>query len=582
MIKKFKSFLPYVKGSYALVVISLLCASLATGSKLFIPFLAGKCVNQMKEVISSGNWESLDLSIYFIVMAILLVIGTIFRYIFDFVTYLIGQRVIKNIRNQLFKATLESPISSIDQSRKGDLLLRLVNDVENVQTGLISGFAAFYDGIISIIITLVFMFTLNWILGLVVVGLTPISIFVSRFISKFNSKHFRKQRNSQGMVNAFASESLTNSEAVATLNIGTDRVEEFDKLSDEFRNSTFKANLGSSIINPSTRLVNSLINGALVLIGALLIINKPANIGLDAFLVGDLSAFLTYASSYMQPFNEISNVVTEIDYALASFSRIDETINGKKDINEGKEIINGSVDTLEAKDITFSYDSKRTIIKNFSLDIYKGHKIAFVGPTGCGKTTLINLLMRFYDPQEGAFFANKTSTIDLEKSAFRHHIGMVLQDTWIFTGTVFENIAYAKEGATLEEVKEAARKAQASGFIERLPQGYDTMISDSSGLSVGEKQLICVARVMLLEPEIVILDEATSNIDVRTEKLLSEAFDQLMKNKTSLVVAHRLSTIVSSDLIVVLKDGEIIETGNHKELMAQKGFYFNLYNAQFN
>ncbi len=582
MLKKFKSFLPYVKGSYGLVIISLLCASLATGSKLFIPFLAGKCVNEMKAAINNNSWASLNLSTYFIIMAILLVVGTIFRYIFDFITYLIGQRVIKNIRNKLFKATLDSPISSIDQSRKGDLLLRLVNDVENVQTGLISGFAAFYDGIISIIITLVFMFTLNWILGLVVVGLTPISIFVSRFISKFNSKHFRRQRSSQGMVNSFASESLTNSEAVATLNIGEDRLKEFDTLSDEFRNSTFKANLGSSIINPSTRLVNSLINGALVLIGALLIINAPKNLGLDNFLVGDLSAFLTYASSYMQPFNEISNVVTEIDYALASFARIDETINGKKDVNEGKEVIEGSVDTLEAKDITFSYDSKRTIIKNFSLDIYKGHKIAFVGPTGCGKTTLINLLMRFYDPQEGSFYANDISTKDLEKSSFRRHIGMVLQDTWIFSGTVFENIAYAKEGATLEEVKEAARKAQASGFIERLPQGYDTMISDSSGLSVGEKQLICVARVMLLEPEIVILDEATSNIDVRTEKLLSEAFDQLMKNKTSLVVAHRLSTIVSSDLIVVLKDGEIIETGNHNELMAKKGFYFNLYNAQFN
>lgn len=582
MIKKFKAFIPYVKGSYLLTAISLLCALLATGSKLFIPFLAGKCVNMMKDAIEKGTFASLDLSKYFILMGVLLVVGTIFRYIFDYITYLIGQRVIKNIRNRLFEATLESPISSIDQSRKGDLLLRLVNDVENVQTGLVSGFAAFYDGIIAILITLVFMFTLNWILGLVVVGLTPISIFVSRFVSKYNSKHFRKQRSSQGLVNAFASESLTNSEAVATLNIGAKRVEEFDKLSDDFRNSTFKANLGASTINPSTRLVNSLINGALVLVGAMIIINGPKGIGVDTFAVGDLSAFLTYAASYMQPFNEISNVVSEIDYALASFQRIDETINGKKDVNEGKKVLEGSVDNLEAKDITFSYDGKRTIIKNFSLDIYKGHKIAFVGPTGCGKTTLINLLMRFYDPQEGAFFANNISTQELEKMAFRKHIGMVLQDTWIFNGTVFENIAYAKEGATREEVEEAARKAQASAFIERLPNGYDTIISDSSGLSVGEKQLICVARVMLLEPEIVILDEATSNIDVRTEKLLSEAFDQLMKGKTSLVVAHRLSTIVSSDLIVVLKDGEIIETGNHSELMAKEGFYFNLYNAQFN
>ncbi len=337
------------------------------------------------------------------------------------------------------------------------------------------------------------------------------------------------------------------------------------------------------MINPSTRLVNALINGILIAVGAILVIkNDSLHYGVALFMVGDLSAFLTYASSYMTPFNEISNVVTEISYATASLKRIDDAIKSQDDINDGKEVIKGEVDTLKANHITFSYDGVRTIIKDFNLDIYKGHKIAFVGPTGCGKTTLINLLMRFYDPQSGNFETNNISTIDLEKRAFREHIGMVLQETWIFTGTVFENIAYSKKGATLEEVKVAAEKAQASSFIERLPDGYDTVISDSSGLSVGEKQLICVARVMLMEPEIVILDEATSNIDVRTEAILSKSFDALMKGKTSLVVAHRLSTIVSSDLIVVLKDGEIIETGNHNELMDKKGFYFNLYNSQFN
>ena len=582
MLAKLKSFIRYVKGSYFLIFISLLCAFLATGSKLLIPFLAGRAVNEMKAAIDANSFASLDLSWLFLTMASLLVIGAIFRYIFDFTTYLIGQRVIKNIRKELFDSILSCPISSIDQSRKGDLLLRLVNDVENVQTGLVSGFAAFYDGIVSIIITLVFMFTLNWILGLIVVGLTPISVFVSRFISKYNSKYFRKQRSNQGIVNAFTLESLNNSVAVSTLNITNERKDEFDKLNSQFRDSAFRANIGACAINPSTRLINSLINGALILVGALIIIYAPKNLGIDTFAVGDLSAFLTYASSYMQPFNEISDVVAEIDYALASFQRIMETIDTPEDVNEGKEVIEGNVNDLEAKDVTFSYDGKRTIIKDFNLDIYKGHKIAFVGPTGCGKTTLINLLMRFYDPQEGAFYANEISTKELEKKAFRRHLGMVLQDTWIFTGTVFENIAYAKEGATREEVEEAARKAQASHFIERLPNGYDTVISDNSGLSVGEKQLICVARVMLLQPEIVVLDEATSNIDVRTEKLLSEAFDKLMEGKTSLVVAHRLSTIVSSDLIVVLKDGEIIETGNHKELMDKQGFYYNLYNAQFN
>lgn len=580
--RKLKKFLPYLKGSYGLMAFSLFCALLSTGAKLLIPFLAGKAINAMQAAIETRTWESLDLSFDFILMASLLVVGTLFRYLFDYVTYLLGQRVIKTMRKEIFAATLQAPISSIDQSRKGDLLLRMVNDVENVQTGLVSGLAALYDGVVAIAITLVFMFTLNWILGLIVVGLTPISIFVSRFVSKFNSKNFRQQRQDQGLVNSFALESLNNSESVATLGIAKEREKDFEALNDDFRKSTFKANLGASTINPSTRLVNAIINAALVLIGAVLIIHSPERLGIDGFAIGDLSAFLTYASNYMAPFNEISNVIAEIDYALASFARIDEIIHSPADKNEGQEIIQGNIESLAAKNINFSYDGIRPIIKDFSLDIYKGHKIAFVGPTGCGKTTLINLLMRFYDPQEGSFFANGVSTKELEKEAFRHHIGMVLQDTWIFSGTVYENIAYAKPEASRQEVEEAARKAQAEGFIERLPQGYDTWISDTSGLSVGEKQLICVARVMLLQPEIVILDEATSHIDVRTEKMLSESFDALMEGKTSLVVAHRLSTIVSSDLIVVMKEGEIIEMGNHEELLAKRGFYYNLYNAQFN
>ena len=570
---------PYLKGSIGLFAVSLVFALLATGSKLAIPLLAGRAVNK----IINPDVGTLQFTDLITLMVIFLVIGTIFRYIFDYVISLIGQRTIKNIRNAVFNKYTNAPVSYIDSSSKGDMISRLINDVENVQTGLVSGFAAFYDGIIAIGFTLVFMFMLNWVLAVIVIGLTPISIFVSRFVSKFNSKNFKKQAKDSGLVASFALEGLNNSEAVNTLNISTSREEEFDKLNDSFRKSVFKANLGASLINPSTRLVNALINGILIAVGAILVIkNDSLHYGVTLFMVGDLSAFLTYASSYMTPFNEISNVITEISYATASLKRIDDVVKSQDDINDGKEVIEGEVDTLKANHITFSYDGVRTIIKDFNLDIYKGHKIAFVGPTGCGKTTLINLLMRFYDPQSGNFETNNISTIDLEKRAFREHIGMVLQETWIFTGTVYENIAYSKKGATLEEVKKAAEKAQASSFIERLPNGYETIISDSSGLSVGEKQLICVARVMLMEPEIVILDEATSNIDVRTEAILSKSFDALMKGKTSLVVAHRLSTIVSSDLIVVLKDGEIIETGNHNELMDKKGFYFDLYNSQFN
>ncbi|MCQ2772343.1 MAG: ABC transporter ATP-binding protein/permease [Bacilli bacterium] len=581
--KTIKRLKPYLKGSGWLFALSLLCAFLATGSKLAIPFFAGRAVNKIIDPSSS----SMEFGDYLIVMSVCLAVGTIFRYVFDYLTAMIGQRVILKIRTAVFKSYNDAPLSYIDQCRKGDMISRLINDVENIQAGLVSGFAALYDGVVAICFTLVFMFTLNWLLAVIVVVLTPISIVVSKLVSNFNSTNFKAQAKDAGILTSFALEGVNNSEAVATLNISQKREEEFDKLNQSFRNAVFKANLGSSLINPSTRLVNAIINGVLIAVGAILVINSkntvdPFNYGVSVFMIGDLSAFLTYAASYMTPFNEISNVITEISYATSSLKRVDDVVNAPKDVNDGSKAIDGEVDNLKAEHVTFSYDGKRTIIKDLDLEIFKGHKVAFVGPTGCGKTTLINLLMRFYDPQEGNFSANGYSTIELEKRAFRNHIGMVLQDTWIFHGTVFENIAYSKPEATLEEVKSAAEKAQASSFIERLPKGYDTYISDSSGLSIGEKQLICVARVMLMEPEIVILDEATSNIDVRTEALLSESFNALMKGKTSLVVAHRLSTIKSSDLIVVLKDGEIIEMGNHNELMEKGGFYNSLYNSQFN
>jgi ATP-binding cassette subfamily B multidrug efflux pump len=512
-------------------------------------------------------------------MFVLVGSGTLFRYAFDYLTTLLGQMVIKNLRSSLFEAYQEAPISYIDQHRQGDLVLRLINDVENVQTGLVAGFAAFYDGIIAIGFTLAFMASLNWALALIVVLLTPLSMLISRKVSRFNSKYFKAQATSSGEVMGFASESLTNSETVSTLDIAEAREKDFAKVNENYRQNTFKAAFGASLINPSTRLVNAIINAAIIAVGSLFLIQN-VNIGVT-FLVGDLSAFLTYAANYMQPFNEISDVVTEIDYAFASFKRIDDAVHLERDTNAGKEKLSGPITTLEAKDLHFSYDSSREIIKGFNLAIRQGHKIALVGPTGCGKTTLINLLLRFYDPQKGAFYANGIATPEIEKSSFRSHVGMVLQDTWIFSGTVYENIAYAKPSATKEEVYRAAEKAQAAGFIERLPQGYDTFISDSSGLSIGEKQLLCVARVMLLEPEIVILDEATSAIDIRTESLLSKSFAELMRGKTSLVVAHRLSTIVGSDFIVVMKDGEIIESGNHKELLAKQGFYASLYDAQF-
>lgn len=571
--KRIRSFLPYLKGSRALFALSLCFALLSTGSKLAIPFLAGKAVNLIK---AGAAFD--ELSPYLILMCSFLFVGAIFRYGFDYIVALVGQRLVKNMRVAVYDSYLDVPVKKIDEKAKGDLLHILLSDIENVQTGLVSGLAALYDGVIAIIITIVFMAMLNWALALIVLFLTPLSMLVSRFVSKYNSRHFKAQASSAGALNAFVSESLSASEAVQTLAIEETQKEGFDALSAKYRANTFRANLGASIINPSTRLMNGLINATLILLGALFII-KHVDLGVS-FDVGELSAFLTYAANFMQPFNEISDVVSEVDYALSSFERVQRMADAPKEDASGI-ALEKEVTSIEARHIVFSYDLKRRIIDDFDVKIAKGQKVAIVGPTGCGKTTLINLLLRFYDPQEGSFYLNDEKATGISRESLRSHIGMVLQDTWIFNGTVYENIAYAKKGASQEEVHEAARKAQAESFILRLPHGYDTFINDSSGLSVGEKQLICASRVMLLAPEIVILDEATSNIDVRTEKLLSASFDALMKGRTSLVVAHRLSTILSSDLILVLKEGRIIEKGSHAELMQKKGFYHDLYEAQF-
>ena len=588
--KKLKRLWPWLKGSRILAFISLLFSLLATVCKLAIPYLAGLLINYFDDRRThvcrpedSCTDESFGyVAILLFLLAAALIAGTVFRLIFDYTKAHIGQKVIAKMRKELFKAYMDAPIKEIDGSSKGDLIQRLINDVENVQTGLLSGFAALYDGVVTISITIFFMIVLSWKLALVVILLTPLSMIVSRIVSRYNSKHFKAQASASGELSSFVNETLKNSTSIRTLGIAEDKEEEFAALNEKFRENSFKATMGASTINPSTRLINALINATLILLGALFIINGEAKAPYYLFAVGDLCAFLTYAANYMQPFNEVSDVMSEIGYALSSFERIDDAVHMPKDVDTGKARIKKPIESLEANDISFSYDKERLVINNLSLAIKKGERVALVGPSGCGKTTLINLFMRFYYPDLGKISINGVFAEDILKDSLRDHIGMVLQDTWIFTGSVFDNIAYGKEKATLEEVKEAAKKAQASGFIERLPQGYDTIISDSSGLSIGEKQLICVARLMLLEPEIVILDEATSNIDVRTEKLLNESFKELLKGRTSMVVAHRLSTIVSSDLIVVLKDGAIIEQGSHETLFAKKGFYYELYNAQFN
>jgi ATP-binding cassette subfamily B multidrug efflux pump len=570
--KDIKIFFKYLKGSTGYAILSLIFALVSVCCKMAIPYVAGLAIDR----ISQG---SRDLSLYLILIGGFIVAGMIFRYLFDLFTSYLGQKLVKRMRDQVYASFNRVSLRYIDNHFHGDLLLRLVNDIENVQNGLIVGAAALYEGIVQIAVTLVFMFMLNWILALTVILLTPLSILVSKFVSSHNSKYYKEQNAKTGVLTAYALESITNLETTRAYGLEEEKAKKFDEINASLKTSNFKSTFAVGWINPSTRLVNNIIYAVITFLGAYLILHNPG-LGISGFGVGALSALLSYAYQYMSPFNEISNVASEVSYALASFKRIDDLINVHDDVDEGKAPLNESIDQLEASHINFSYDGKRQIIEDMNVAIYKGHKIALVGPTGCGKTTIINLLLRFYDPQTGNFIVNGKPSTAYPKSELRKHIGMVLQDTWLFNGTVRENIAYGKKDASLEQVVEAAKKARADEFIRQLPKGYDTPVSNSSGLSTGEKQLLCVARIMLIEPEVVILDEATSNIDLRTELLLANSFDELMKGKTSLVVAHRLSTIKNADLILVLKSGRIIEQGNFQELLAKNGFFKELYNSQ--
>lgn len=562
----------YIKGDTKLAIASLLFATCSVVCKLSIPFITGLVINKMK----AGDF---NIMVYLYVGIGLLLLGSIFRYFFDILVSLLGHNVVKKMRDDVFSKFNRVSISYLDTHPHGDLLLRLISDIENVQTGLINGAGALYEGVVQIIVTLVFMFYLNYVLGLIVVLLTPISLIVSKFISSKNAKYFREQNAKLGELSSFGLETISNLETVQAYQLEDDRLSSFLVKNKDVKEKNFRAAFAASWINPATRVINNSIYAILILLGAWFI-NDNINVGVGLLTVGSLSSFLTYSLQYMTPFNEISDASSDILYALTSLKRVNEVLAEKDDVDEGKEFIDGKVETLEAKSMNFSYDEKRQIISNFNLDIYKGHKIALVGPTGCGKTTIINLLMRFYDPQQGGFYINGKESRTYSKHDLRSHIGMVLQDTWLSHGTIKENIAFGKPSATMEEIVAASKKAHADDFIRRLPKGYDTYISNSSNLSSGEKQLLCVARIMLIEPEIVVLDEATSNIDLRTELALSSSFDSLMKGKTSLVVAHRLSTIQNSDLIVVLKDGAMIEQGNFEELMSKQGFFYNLYNSQ--
>ena len=453
--------------------------------------------------------------------------------------------------------------------------------MENFSAGLFAVFKTLIQGIFTVIITIIMMIMVNWILAVGVIILSPLSMLMARFVSRFSSKHYRKQNELQAHISSISLETLNNIDIVQSLNNEEEALKAFNKENDILQKEGTVAGFSASWVNPSTRLVNNTIYVIIGIIGIIMLSFELELMPLFAVMsIGRLSSFLSYTNQYTKPFNEISNVTNEYEAAKASFRRINDFLNIDNDINEGKDVVN-DIDSITFKDMSFSYDINRKLIENFSLNIKKGQKVAIVGPTGAGKTTLINLLMRFYDPLSGEILINDKSYLEINKTSLRGNIGMVLQDTWIYTGSLLDNIRYLKQDASIEEVKEAAKKAHADIFIETLPDKYETQVSNKSGLSEGQRQMIAIARVMLLNPNMVILDEATSNIDTRSEKLITDAFDYMMKDKTSIVIAHRLSTIEKADIIIVMKDGAIVETGNHKELMNKQGFYYSLYSSQY-
>ena len=564
--------LHYLKPMRKSLVCSFVFAFIYVCCYLAQPFLLGRSLDSTSEN---------EFNIYLIVSLVLVVVGTIFDYFFEVIVMNASQKAIKNARNDIFEKISSISIKDFDLKAHGDLVQLEIRDMENYAAGLFAVFKTLMQGVFTIIITIVMMFMVNWILAIGVIILTPLSVLMSSFISKFSHKHFKKQSELQAGLSAISLETLNNIDIVQSLNYEKEALNTFLSKNAELKKEGVVAQFSASWVNPSTRLAN---NTIYVVIGVTGIIMIPFNLELGLVMavmsIGKLSSFLSYTTQYSKPFNEVSNVASEFENARASFKRINDFLNLENDVNEGKQEIS-NIEKIEFRDMCFSYEKNRKLIEDFNITINKGHKVAIIGPTGAGKTTIINLLMRFYDPQSGDILVNDISNKEITKESLRKNIGMVLQDTWIFSGTILDNVRYLKQDSTEEEVIEACRKAHADVFIETLPDGYHTFVTNRSGLSEGQKQMIAIARVMLLNPNVVILDEATSNIDTRSEILISHAFDEIMKEKTSIVIAHRLSTIEQADSIIVMKDGKIEEVGNHKELMKKQGFYYTLYSSQY-
>ena len=569
-----KRVLTHIKKYRILVILSFVCAMITVASTLYAPILTGDAIDL---IVGKGlvDFDGIKDIIYTFLMVT--VVTVISQWFMNIINNHITYSVVRDIRIEVFNHMEELPLSYIDSHKHGDIVSRIVSDIDQFADGLLMGFTQLFTGIVTILATLGFMIAVNVPIALVVIVLTPLSLFVASFIANHTYHQFHQQSETRAEITALVDEMVLQQKIVQAFGYEDDALDRFEEINNRLEKDSMSATFYSSLVNPCTRFVNNLVYAAVGIIGAISAI-------MTGFTVGQLTCFLSYANQYTKPFNEISNVITELQNAMACAGRVFELLDETPQVpeKENAHVLTDTKGAIEIKDVNFSYVKDKTLITNLNLSVKPGMRVAIVGPTGCGKSTLINLLMRFYDVDTGSISVDGTDIRDMTRDSLRQNYGMVLQETWLKSGTIRENIAYGKPDATDEEIVQAAKLAHSDSFIRRLPQGYDTVIAEDGGnLSQGQKQLLCITRVMLLLPPMLILDEATSSIDTRTEIRIQKAFNRMMQGRTSFIVAHRLSTIREADVILVMKDGNIIEKGNHDQLMAQNGFYTNLYNSQF-
>ncbi len=571
-----KKVLHYMKHYIPLLVLSVILATVSVALTLYFPILTGRAIDL---ILAKGRVDFAGIIALAKQGVIVIAITAAAQWIMNMCNNRMTYNIVRDIRKDAFDKIEKLPFSYIDGHSHGDMVSRIIADVDTFADGLLMGFTQLFTGLATIIGTFLFMISINIKITLVVVILTPISLFVASFIAKKTYSMFQLQSKTRGEQTALIEEMIGNQKVVQAFNHEDEALEEFDEINNRLQKYSLRATFFSSLVNPSTRFVNSLVYAAVGITGALAVILKGG-----AFTVGNLSCFLSYANQYTKPFNEISGVVTELQNALACAARIFELIEEPAEVADDADayVLKEADGTVDIEDVYFSYVPDQHLIEDFNLHVKPGQRIAIVGPTGCGKTTLINLLMRFYDTNSGRIKVSGHDIMHMTRQSLRANYGMVLQETWLKKGTIRDNICMGKPDATEEEMIAAAKASHAHSFIKRLPHGYDTLISEDGGnLSQGQKQLLCITRVMLCLPPMLILDEATSSIDTRTEIRIQKAFLTMMHGRTSFIVAHRLSTIREADVILVMKDGKIIEQGNHETLLAQNGFYANLYNSQF-